>query len=98
MVESDDSETLDLLSSPIPFPVRLLRIIVASPGPPTPPRDVVEHVESAVWWPSEAGDTRNPCRRRLDGEIRLCATLAPSTAISTFALVVSPRAPTCCRR
>lgn len=54
-------------------------------------KDVTEHIDSAVWWPSrEGGVDRSSHVRQLNGEIRLKKDLASSMAIGQFRIEVCP--------
>lgn len=55
-------------------------------------KTLVVPIQSAGWWPapSATGDPVDPKKRVLEGEIRIPATIASSTAVGRFALEVSP--------
>lgn len=86
-VVCEDSEALDLLSSPHAINVRLRRIAtliqagsVLGRGLAPPKRDISQDFGTAVWWPRvEHSDAKQPLNtRHLEGEIRLAKSLVPS--------------------
>jgi hypothetical protein len=48
----------------------------------------VQLLESAVWWTPAEGHVSNENKRRLEGEIHLSKTLAPTSAMAHFAVEV----------
>jgi hypothetical protein len=96
-IKSQDSQTLDLLSSPRAIAIRLRRRVRfhAAAGMKTVNnkldnlwKDTTEDIEAAAWWPSTEGGSVEPTRRRLDGEINLVKTLVPSLAIGHLSIEV----------
>ncbi|KAJ7285202.1 hypothetical protein C8J57DRAFT_1290710 [Mycena rebaudengoi] len=96
---SNDSQALDLLSSPRAVEVHLRRRV--RPCTPASKRsgmfdanadlsvDPVEDIAAASWWPTQdhaQGTQHGVRRRRLEGEIQLPANLKPSCQIAHFAV------------
>lgn len=93
-IECKDRQALDLLASPKAIVVQLRRrvrffLAAATVGDGQAPgwNDTVEDLETAVWWPG-AGNSADPCTRRLEGEIRLSKDLKPTSAIAHFSVSV----------
>lgn len=96
-LSSNDTQTLDLLSSGKATSVRLLRRVkyhlagsqvssMKQSGAEL--KDSTEYLDNAVWWPANdgGGDRFN---KRMCGEIRLLKDLKPSSSIAHFSLEYS---------
>lgn len=94
IIECEDLQALDLLSSPEAISVRLSRNVTCQEyggRKPTGQKwdDLIEYDESAIWWPALSG-VPNPGsgQREVQGEIHLKEDLAPSTKIAHFSIKV----------
>jgi hypothetical protein len=87
-IESNDSQALDLLSTPSACIVYLERVMQEnSEGW----RNTCEPCGQAVFWPStEGAPAESSYRRYLMGEIHLKASLQPSSAVFDFLVEVGP--------
>ncbi|KAJ7784473.1 hypothetical protein B0H16DRAFT_1492632 [Mycena metata] len=86
-IETQDTQALDLLSSPSAFIVYLER---ANHENLEPWKNTCEPVGQAVFWPSTEGAPEDSSRRRhLMGEIHLKPNLQPSSAVFGFAVEYS---------
>lgn len=96
-MSSNDTQTLDLLSSGKAASVRLLRRVkyhmaasqlsnMKQGGAEW--KESTDYLDNAVWWPANdgGGDRHN---RRMCGEIRLLKDLKPSCSIAHFSIEVS---------
>jgi hypothetical protein len=79
-LSSQDTQTLDLLSSRRAINVRLRRTIKIGGAVFG---DAGDFMEDAVWWPASDSERHT---RRLNGEIKLAKDLQPSTCIAHFAV------------
>ncbi|KDR70203.1 hypothetical protein GALMADRAFT_76281 [Galerina marginata CBS 339.88] len=85
-LESDDSQLLDLLSSPEAISVRTRRHISAHHGKPHGERPLhsVDHSQRAVWW--RQTDDQTDRLRVLQGEIHLRPDIVPTSAMGDFSV------------
>ncbi|KAJ7121310.1 hypothetical protein C8R43DRAFT_1033808 [Mycena crocata] len=89
-LESQDSQALDLLSSPSACIIYLERRIQDHSEGWRNTHDGCEPCGQAIFWPSTEGATEDAVRRRrLMGEIHLRANLQPSSAVFGFAVEYS---------
>ncbi|KAF8896106.1 hypothetical protein BD779DRAFT_1433414 [Infundibulicybe gibba] len=92
-LEGQDSNTLDLLSTPSSIFVSLRRRVRFYNNTGSARHDVawtesVEDVGSAVWW-AAANPASNAYARHLEGEISLAKDLRPSSAMGHFSITYS---------
>ncbi|KAH6913194.1 hypothetical protein BKA70DRAFT_1262167 [Coprinopsis sp. MPI-PUGE-AT-0042] len=94
LLESDDPQPLDVLSSPLAITSRLRRVTkycakqdkkFDSLGW----KDAVEDSQLASWWPCSDHGTSTSHRRRMDGELHIHKDAKPTTAISDFRIEYS---------
>lgn len=93
-LEGQDSEILDLLSTPSAIVANLHRRVRFFSKTSLARQEVswnetVEEMGTAVWWPS-MGLTSSALARHLEGEVKLAKDLRPTSAMAHFSISVSP--------
>lgn len=94
VLETEDLQALDLLSSSRAIVVRLRRRLRthADTGKTVDAvgwKDAIEFSQLAAWWPSAEGAPDNSNgSRRIDGELHLPADLKPTSAMAHFRIEV----------
>jgi hypothetical protein len=94
VIETDDLQALDLLSSPKAIVVRL-RCCVKHHADAEKPidsyawKDSTDHSQLAAWWASSEGATdKSRPTRHINGELHLPIDLKPTSAMAHFRIEV----------